>query len=272
MAIVTVIIAVIVTVVISGKSMMQQAKLRAIITEVSSIKAALVTFRQKYTQLPGDFTGAEGLWGTWGWDEGPGTANGDGDGRIATSGFEGATAWQHLSLAGMIPGGYVLSAAIIWGTHIAVPGVYGAYPTAFSPNGGYGFLGPADDPAWSHYQVYRSPAIMLGAAKSSTDGTGNDTQEYGLLTPSDARYIDQKMDDGDAGMGGVIGLTGLDYDFRTINGVYHWGWCTQGDWAAPLPQAYQVQLTQPACYMQFRYDCGPGVLEELRRNVSCTQP
>ena len=102
LSIVLVIIGLLTGMVTVGQSMIKQAKLRAVISEVQQYKAAIYTFKDKYGQLPGDFTMATNFWGS-------DTANGNGDGEIhvtSTSGWESLRVFEHMSLASIISGNY----------------------------------------------------------------------------------------------------------------------------------------------------------------------
>lgn len=104
----------------------ETGKLHGFIKEIDTIKAALVSFKSIYGYYPGDFPGASNLWcsaacpGTSGVAANcvPGGAdgttagycNGNGNGAWDYNGGlvddERVRAWQHLSLAGLVPGSY----------------------------------------------------------------------------------------------------------------------------------------------------------------------
>jgi hypothetical protein len=93
--------------------MITQAKIKNVINDFNGITAAVTSYQDRYRALPGDDQNAAGRWTT----QAP--ANGNGDGVIAglynannTAGTGGAPAntaesnlfWQHLRIAGFVPG------------------------------------------------------------------------------------------------------------------------------------------------------------------------
>lgn len=201
LAIVLIIIGLIIAGISGGISLMQAAKLNAVITEVREKQTAVLNFRSRYNALPGDFGGALAIWGSVCGDSSIGTAtscNGNNNGRIDTDGlnvgpFEDLKFWQHLSLAGMLSGNFN-------GQHITnvrqradtnVPG------SAYSQAGGYFAL---------NYPVYSYPTknyFELGAW-----GSPQGAYNHALMTAMEAYNIDLKMDDGIGDKGKVLTLRG----------------------------------------------------------------
>jgi len=112
-AIVLVIIGLLLGGILKGQEMITQAKIKNVINDFNGITVAITSYQDRYRALPGDDKNAAGRWTT----QAP--ANGDGDGVIAglynandTSGTGGAPAaaaesnlfWQHLRIAGFVPG------------------------------------------------------------------------------------------------------------------------------------------------------------------------
>jgi prepilin-type N-terminal cleavage/methylation domain-containing protein len=200
LSIVLVIIGLIVGGVVGGQSLIKSAKLNKAITEVSSIKTALGAFELQYDALPGDMTDAYDYWGvaTGCTDVDSGTSpytgcNGNGNNRIDLR--EDRRAWQHLSLAGIIPGNYTGlwtgGASALGATSIAE--FNATIPT--SATGGY----------YSLLYVTTDNTLTL----SGISGTAPSLSHYGsLLTPPDAKTIDKKMDDGIYNTGKVNGGNG----------------------------------------------------------------
>ena len=62
LSIVIVIIGLIVAGVIGGQSLIQQSKLRSIITDVNKYKTAYNTFYLQFSSLPGDMSNASSYW------------------------------------------------------------------------------------------------------------------------------------------------------------------------------------------------------------------
>ena len=79
LSIVIVIIGLIVAGVVGGQSLVEQTKLRKVITDVEAIKIATRAFMLEYDAIPGDMNNSASYW--------PGVLGGNGDG-ILTSGTE----------------------------------------------------------------------------------------------------------------------------------------------------------------------------------------
>jgi prepilin-type N-terminal cleavage/methylation domain-containing protein len=104
-AIVLVIIGLLLGGILKGQEMITQAKIKNVINDFNGITAAVNSYRDRYRTLPGDDKGAVARWGAGT------TTDGDGNGVIAgkysaTGGpVESQLFWQHLRLAGFVPGG-----------------------------------------------------------------------------------------------------------------------------------------------------------------------
>lgn len=101
LALVLVIVGLLITGVLKGEALIQNAKVKKIVNEKDSIAAAYYTFFDRYGQLPGD----ENLTTAPPSD----TNNGDGNGQINAA--EDGYLFQDLSLAGIINGSYTGAAA-----------------------------------------------------------------------------------------------------------------------------------------------------------------
>jgi len=112
-AIVLVIIGLLLGGILKGQEMITQAKIKNVINDFNGITVAITSYQDRYRALPGDDKNAGARWTI----QNP--ANGDGDGVIAgfynandTAGTGGAPAaaaesnlfWQHLRIAGFVPG------------------------------------------------------------------------------------------------------------------------------------------------------------------------
>ncbi len=207
MSIVLIIIGLIVGGLLVGKSMIRNAALQSIVTDVFAYQQAIAAFEQKYNALPGDMANATSYWGTnpncatGGAGTGTQTCNGNGDGGIGEQGspliYEEFTMWQHLANAAMIQGSYS-----------GVPATGGtAYncSTGNCPGGRVSqsqFYTMVEYPGggWSSSDWWVLPAgnyLAVGAPCSSTgqwDGCG-------FITPQEAYLLDKKVDDGLPGSG-----------------------------------------------------------------------
>jgi prepilin-type N-terminal cleavage/methylation domain-containing protein len=120
LAIVLVIIALIVSGVLVGQELVQQARLRKVMNQIEQFDRASNTFRLKYDYFPGDFPGAHTMFGQFsgcanttnvGLDFLDDGCNGNGNGYVNIIG-ESLLFWAHISLAGMLPGTYTGFAAL----------------------------------------------------------------------------------------------------------------------------------------------------------------
>lgn len=95
LAVVIVIIGILLGVVLKGATMMENAKIKAVISQASDLAVAVYSYQDKYSKLPGDDNTATNRWTT---------TNGNNNGRIDLA--EPYLANQHLALAGFIAGTY----------------------------------------------------------------------------------------------------------------------------------------------------------------------
>jgi len=114
-AIVLVIIGLLLGGILKGQEMITQAKIKNVINDFNGITAAVTSYQDRYRQLPGDDQTANARWASLS----PAPLSGNGNGSITglynandTSGpsqAPGANAesnlfWQHLRIAGFVPG------------------------------------------------------------------------------------------------------------------------------------------------------------------------
>ncbi|MFT5504154.1 MAG: prepilin-type N-terminal cleavage/methylation domain-containing protein [Gammaproteobacteria bacterium] len=106
-AIVLVIVGLLIGGVLKGQEMITNAKLKRIESDNAGIAAAMFSYQDRYLQLPGDDSGADGRFDIYS----ASTDSGDGDGIInglwtpAAATDETAMFWKHLRAAGLVPGG-----------------------------------------------------------------------------------------------------------------------------------------------------------------------
>ncbi|MDB2415316.1 prepilin-type N-terminal cleavage/methylation domain-containing protein [Rickettsiales bacterium] len=103
MAIVIVIISLITVGIMTGKSLVKQAEIAALMKDVEKIKTAYQAYKLKFDAQPGDHNNAVYYLGA-------GTENGDGNRQIDITGtqnyVERFLAWEHLTLSKLYPGLY----------------------------------------------------------------------------------------------------------------------------------------------------------------------
>jgi prepilin-type N-terminal cleavage/methylation domain-containing protein len=219
LSIVLVIIGLIVGGVLVGRSLIRQAEIQSVITDLRTYTNAVEQFQQKYNALPGDMANATSYWGastgvgsncTNGWFSSStsptSTCNGNGDGLIGNPSTgagghsgEDILAWQHMANAGMITGNYTGRSSQVtgWvqlGVNAPSSRVDGA---AFYLTNNFELWGPYGANyvyPWTSANVH---VFALGALE------GNDLPYGAVLTALEAMSIDQKIDDGNPGTGSV---------------------------------------------------------------------
>src|SRR5712692_9704801 len=109
-AIVLVIIGLLLGGILKGQEMITQAKIKNVVNDFNGITVAVTSYQDRYRFLPGDDKGATARWTI----QAP--ASGDGDGIILgkynatvagvtpTTAEESNLFWQHLRIAGFVPG------------------------------------------------------------------------------------------------------------------------------------------------------------------------
>jgi type II secretory pathway pseudopilin PulG len=190
--------------ILTGKSLIKAAELRAVSTEYNAIQTAVNSFKSKYFSLPGDMANATLFWGKLtahcnaeaGTAQVDGTCNGNSDGTVnepvaANSDEEIFLFWQHLAKAGLIEGNYSgLSGATPSG-HILGTNA----PKSRFANAGWGLDPIVTSP--TNYTLNYDNSLEFGIV-----GTGD--TDNAALTPEEAWNIDKKIDDGKPARGNVI--------------------------------------------------------------------
>ncbi len=189
MSLVIVIMATIIGVVTTASVLIRASEIRSVVAQVEDFKNSVTAFELKYHALPGDMDFAEDIW--------PGeTVNGDGDRIInylvgTSSGYnEDLRAWQHLSLAKILPGDF--SGKLEGGVLLTEINI----PASRIAKTGYRLVQPT-------YTVYgkRGNAFILGLA-------GYSFISGAIFKSLEAWQIDVKMDDGIAYSGSVSSING----------------------------------------------------------------
>lgn len=186
MAIVITIMGLIAAGVLVGQQLLESARMKAMISEVSTLKTAVGQFQSIYNSLPGDMADATDFWSG-------STTDGDSNGQIAAeTSNEAFAALDQLALAGFIDGSYD-----------------GAWGSAFD-RGGNVIASKLERGAMMYVQC------CGGEGDSSLEfinqvvvfsGITSNTARGGVLTPEEAKAIDVKMDDGNPDMG-MVGANG----------------------------------------------------------------
>lgn len=104
-SIVLVIVGLLAGAILKGQQMIENAKYKAFVKEIDSIRTAIATFQDQYKYLPGDFPRADSKL----YAPGITILNGNGDGQITwgscdSAGEDSCLVWQHLIAAGLLTG------------------------------------------------------------------------------------------------------------------------------------------------------------------------
>ncbi len=211
LSIVLVILGLLVGGILAGRSLIRAAELRAVGTEYQRYKTAMMAFRDKYFQAPGDFRDATRFWGRMSTTGCPtyssaaisstGTCDGNADGSISGAGggasSERFQIWRHLALSGMIEGEY--------------SGMAGASGSTDCEAGVNCPVSKINNASWmvqtlnnfagdtAAYAMNYGNAFVFGGLQAG----GGPFQK--IITPIEAWNIDSKMDDGLPASGRVIG-------------------------------------------------------------------
>lgn len=207
LAIVLVIIGLLVGGVLVGQDLIKQAEMRSTVELVNSSNAAVNTFRAKFGGFPGDLLTTRAAQFAFEPRNGA-DARGDGDaivegwnGTAATAnalGSENGLFWRDLAQADLISDGFNTA------TDAA-----GASLTA------------ATLPSWLPQTRLREStyvSILVSGGRNyyffdqitATNATGIITSAGSGLTPLEAQSLDEKLDDGVPGTGGVLAAQGID--------------------------------------------------------------
>jgi len=223
MSIVLVIIAAVVAGLVVAQALIRSSQLQSVVSEVTTYTQAINNFRDKYSALPGDFAGAEVIWGT---DDRGGscptitysttpytkTCNGNGDGRITTNTittaaqYEQFRAWQHLANAGMISGSFSgMQGSAITDAKSQYALIGTNVPASKLPGAGYAIISllSSDVSGSTHYftGINYMHILQFGAASSTAT---NYSTVAPILTTTEALSLDTKLDDGLPGSGKVM--------------------------------------------------------------------
>ena len=228
MSIVLIIVGLIAGGVFMGRHLLDQASLRATISELRQFDVAMNNFYDKYEALPGDFPSATIVWGRADGGADPtincanpetdisttdvlATCNGNGDGRIArgTSAVMNTEVfrfWQHLSNAGMIAGRFSGVGGPVGGSVWRIATIDLNVPMSAMKNGGYyvnssSLAEGCSSPDWTGIGINDIiTSIKAGSQSPQEAGTGG-MPWGGLASPEEMRRLDEKFDDGKPGTG-----------------------------------------------------------------------
>ncbi len=241
LSIVLVILGLLVGGILAGRSLIRASELRAISTEYQRLLTSTQAFRDKYLALPGDITNATRFWGTA--THCPGsptqgstdasTCNGNGDGRITTTGSanEMFRFWQHLANAGLLEGTY---SGVVGGTVNVVTVVTGNAPASKFPNAYWHtqYWGPIALNGMYRYDMDYGHGFGFGGLTPDTWCSGS------VLKPEELWNIDTKLDDGLPGRGKLI--------------AHNLTWCTESLNSTDFDKPYRLINNNVACNFTMR--------------------
>ncbi len=229
LSIVLVIIGLIISSVLVGQDLIRSAELRATVTQYEQFNAAVATFRGKYGGLPGDVTGNA----SYGF-----VGDGDGDGALAAAtnhdAGENVYFWNHLGSTGasLISGSYL-------GTQVPTAGI-----TTHTPSNKSG-------ESWGVFGANGTNYFVIGATTPDTNG---EYDTIDILTPLDAKSLDDKIDDGRPNRGVAQAKNGANDDANaTVDGAGG----AAGNQCASVTTAvatYVTSITIPTCTMRFKFN------------------
>ncbi len=188
-----VIIGLIVAGISAGQSLVRQAGLRSVSTDIANFQTAKNSFKLAYDAKPGDMNNAFSYWNT-NCAATDVLCNGDGDNRVEHNSQEMFRAWQHLSLAGILSGSYTGTSD---GSYTVIAGLNA--PASDIGTGAYS-MWHTTSATWS----YVGDMMVLGAQRTS-GGPDN-----ALFTVAEMQSLDSKTDDGDVYSGRIFGADGND--------------------------------------------------------------
>lgn len=175
-AVMLVVIGLLIEFVIKGRELVQNARVRDIISQQGAAESAFLAFQDRFRVLPGDYATASANINC-----GPSAClNGNGNGRIdpGTGGalHEEILAWQHLSASGFINGHYqMLNPAV------AVPAPENTPSSVFG-----GFMETVTDNVWGY---------------SGNTMSRNNIKTGNYVPAAVLAEVDRKIDDGRPGSG-----------------------------------------------------------------------
>ena len=221
MAIVLVIVGLVVSGIVLGRSVIRQSEINSAISDEQKYAQAALNFQQKYGALPGDFATATSYWtaSTTGCTTYPTTAavtcNGDGNGQIGITYGSSTPAeaeevlfWQHLDLAQMIPGSYTASSGAGTGTYAADHVIGQNCPASKVDGAGFGvvWIGIVASGGGTTYPASTYPTDngnSLGHVFIFGGYSKNNFPVAPVLTTAEASGIDSKFDDGNPATGNI---------------------------------------------------------------------
>ena len=197
LAIVMIIIGLLIGGILKGQELIANAQVTATASQVKSVEAALNTFDDSYSSMPGDMINPDTRLPNC--NAAPCNVDGDGNGRIAETPAAGAAAgseatrfWNQMATVDLLGGVNPGSAVIAWGEALPAADIGGGFTIGYAGVAG-NLAGAGGTFNSGHYLSLRQDA---GTAVAGSAANAN-------LKPTQAARIDRKLDDGTADAGTV---------------------------------------------------------------------
>lgn len=205
LSVVIVIIGLIVAGIVAGQSLVNQAKLRAFMSDINQIETAINTFRLRFDQKPGDITNISDYYSI---------TDGNGDGQININSAESRTIWEALEQSGL----YV---RYLRGTPVPEFSIVNGY-TAFDKDAANG--------PFYRFQVRSSVYDKNNVTPMEFGDIDSLSRLNEWLSTRDTIAMDEKMDDGLASSGKMYASQNVDdiVSGQCGTGSGHFGNTTSG--------------------------------------------
>lgn len=189
-AVVLVVVSLIIGGIITGKSVLSNARLNAVNSQIAAIGEAVAEFEEKYGCLPGDCSRAVAIFGGT-----SGVVDGNGNG-VVDAGAEENQLWQHLKTAGLIKDDFItvggglslprseMPGSVIYGHD--VPGLGLTFElTSYNTSNGYVLANPLKaDEAWKLDQRYDDGDPCNGRIRAVVSNTAVTPPVAVMATPT----------------------------------------------------------------------------------------
>lgn len=198
--------------ILAGQNLIRAAELRTTVMQYQQFFSATMAFKDRYFQLPGDFSAATQFWGRLNSNAdcvtnsaaavnaSTGVCDGDGNGQVraiatANQSSEELQAWRQLAAAGLVEGTYT-------GITNAGGGITGSAPTAkFGAQTRWRIRYIGDLTGAVTGSQVDTFAVVYGNVLELSEMTAG----VGVFKPEEAWNIDKKIDDGKPAYGKMIG-------------------------------------------------------------------
>ncbi len=190
LSIVLVILGLLVGGILAGQSLIRASELRKHTAQIDQFQTVYNVFKDKYFEMPGDFSKARSFWPDGSCGTAGGVCNGSGDGNI-TNASENRYTWVHVSKAGLWPGSYYG-----WYRTSGLVNGYDFPSSAIGSNVGMEFVRKVQGIGSSTENfVPTGHYLHIGSTPDDSYGSGYLT-DTDVILPQELWNIDTKMDDG----------------------------------------------------------------------------